>query len=314
MTRYVIDVQEEAEELLEGWELDEGLDAAGPLDGGDPQHPSRVPWAKRLRRIRPTVVLSWIILAVAVLWALAPGWFTSFDPISGDAAAALQAPDAVHLFGTDATGRDMFARVVHGAINSLSGALIAVTVGLAAGTLLGVIAGTIGGFIDDIIMRIVDVLLSIPSLLLALSIIIILGFGTVQISIAVGVGSVASFARLTRSEVLRVRSTDYIEAAYGSGGRFWAVLFRHVLPNSLTPVFALAALNFGGAILAISALGFLGYGAPPPTPEWGLMIAEGRNYIATAWWLTSLPGLVVVVVVLAANRLSAVAAERGRRA
>lgn len=305
--RDVLDEQEELAELIDDLDIDDDLDA------GDPQHPSRVPWQQRLRRIRPTVLLSWIVLAVAVLWALFPALFTSFDPISGDASAVLQPPSPEHLFGTDATGRDMFARVVHGAINSLSGALIAVTLGLAVGTFLGVVAGSVGGFADDVIMRIVDVLLSIPSLLLALSIIIILGFGTIQISIAVGVGSIASFARLTRSEVLRVRSSDYIEAAYASGGGFWSVLFRHVLPNSLTPVFALAALNFGGAILAIAALGFLGYGAPPPTPEWGLMIAEGRNYIATAWWLTSLPGLVVVIVVLSANRLSAVAAERGRR-
>ena len=258
-------------------------------------------------------MLSWIVLVVVVLWAIVPGLFTAYDPIAGDAAAALQAPSAAHLFGTDATGRDMFSRVVYGAVHSLSGALVAVTVGLAMGTLLGVIAGAVGGFVDEAIMRIVDVLLAIPGLLLALSFIIILGFGTVQAAIAVGIGSVASFARLTRSEVLRVRAADYVEAAYGSGGRFWPVLFRHILPNSLTPVLALAALNFGGAILAISALGFLGYGAPPPTPEWGLMIAEGRNYIATAWWLTSLPGLVVVVVVLSANRLSALAAERGRR-
>ncbi|MCR2825498.1 ABC transporter permease [Microbacterium sp. zg.Y909] len=267
----------------------------------------------RLRRIRPGVVLAWGVLAIVVAWAIAPGLFTPLDPIAGDAAAALQAPSALHPFGTDATGRDMFARVVHGAVQSLSGALVAVAVGLVGGTLLGVVAGSLGGFVDDVLMRVVDVLLAIPGLLLALSFIIILGFGTVQAAIAVGIGSIASFARLSRSEVLRVRGADYVEAAYASGGGFWTVLRRHILPNSLTPVLALAALNFGAAILAISALGFLGYGAPPPIPEWGLMIAEGRNYIATAWWLTTLPGLVVVVVVLSANRLSAAAAERGRR-
>ncbi len=121
---------------------------------------------------------------------------------------------------------------------------------------------------------------------------------------AVGVTSIAVFARLARSRVVGVRVTDYVEAAYGSGGTFFGVLWRHVLPNSLTPVIALAALQFGSAILQISTLGFLGYGAPPPTPEWGLLIAEGRNYVATAWWLTVLPGVVVVLVVLATNRLS----------
>ncbi|MBD7958776.1 ABC transporter permease [Microbacterium sp. Sa4CUA7] len=290
-----------------------GIPSGQPGDAADAADRRRPGWRARIARVRPSVVLSWFVVLIVVAWAIAPGLFTGYDPIAGDAAAALQAPSALHPFGTDATGRDMFSRVVHGAIHSLSGALVAVTVGLVAGTLLGVVAGTVGGFVDDVIMRIVDVLLAIPGLLLALSFIIILGFGTVQAAIAVGIGAIASFARLTRSEVLRVRSTDYVEAAFGSGGRFWPVLLRHVLPNSLTPVLALAALNFGGAILAISALGFLGFGAPPPTPEWGLMIAEGRNYIATAWWLTTLPGLVVIVVVLSANRLSAVAAERGRR-
>ena len=153
-------------------------------------------------------------------------------------------------------------------------------------------------------MRVVDVLLAIPGLLLSLSVIILLGFGTVNAAIAVGLGSVAAFARLMRAEVARVRRTEYVEAAYGSGGTFVTVLRRHVLPNSLTPIAALAALQFGTAILAISTLGFLGYGAPPPTPEWGLLIAEGRNYVATAWWLTALPGLVVVAVVHSANRIS----------
>ena len=213
-------------------------------------------------------------------------------------------PSTAHWFGTDTLGRDLFGRVVHGAVHSLSGALIAVTVGLALGTVLGAIAGAVGGVVDDVLMRIVDVLLAIPGLLLSLSVIILLGFGTVNAAIAVGLGSVAAFARLMRAEVARVRRTEYVEAAFGSGATFFAVLRRHVLPNSLTPIVALAALQFGAAILAISTLGFLGYGAPPPTPEWGLLIAEGRNYIGTAWWLTALPGVVVVAVVLSANRIS----------
>ncbi|MCU0887960.1 MAG: ABC transporter permease subunit [Rubritepida sp.] len=121
---------------------------------------------------------------------------------------------------------------------------------------------------------------------------------------------VAHFARLSRSEVLRVRRSEYVEAAFGSGGRFLAVLWRHVLPNSLTSVLALAALQFGSAILALSTLGFLGYGAPPPTPEWGLLIAEGRDFLAVAWWLTAIPGAIVVLVVLAAERVSRAVGRR----
>src|SRR5699024_267182 len=209
-----------------------------------------------------------------------------------------------HWFGTDATGRDVYARVVHGASHSLTAALVAVAVGLVAGTTLGVLAGTIGGLVEEALMRLVDVLLAIPGLLLSLSVVILLGFGTTNAAIAVGITSIATFARLSRSRVLEVRRSEYVEAAYGSGGALLSVLWRHILPNSAAPVLALAALQLGSAILQISTLGFLGYGAPPPTPEWGLLIAEGRDYVATAWWLTLLPGLVVAAVVLSTNRLS----------
>lgn len=260
------------------------------------------------RRGRPSLarlgfLIPALVILVAVLWALFPGLFTSQSPTE-TVAASLQAPSAEHWFGTDATGRDLYARVIYGASQSIIGALVAVAVGLVVGTAMGVIAGAVGGAVDEILMRIVDVLLAIPALLLSLSVVILLGFGTTSAAIAVGVTSIAVFARLARSRVVSVRVNDYVEAAYGSGGTFFGVLWRHILPNSLTPVIALAALQFGSAILQISTLGFLGYGAPPPTPEWGLLIAEGRNYVATAWWLTVLPGVVVVLVVLATNRLS----------
>ncbi|WP_222119108.1 ABC transporter permease [Microbacterium sp. 1.5R] len=282
---------------------------AAASDVGTPPEPPRrsaapAPRAGRLRRLPWGLYFAIGVVTLAVLWAVIPGVFAPGDPLTGTPADKLLPPSVAHWFGTDTLGRDLFGRVVHGAVHSLSGALIAVTVGLALGTLLGAIAGAVGGVVDDILMRVVDVLLAIPGLLLSLSVIILLGFGTVNAAIAVGLGSVAAFARLMRAEVARVRRSEYVEAAYGSGGTFFTVLRRHVLPNSLTPIVALAALQFGTAILAISTLGFLGYGAPPPTPEWGLLIAEGRNYIGTAWWLTALPGLVVVAVVLSANRIS----------
>lgn len=257
-----------------------------------------------LRRFPPGLVLSWLVLATVFLWAVAPSLFTGYNPLEGVGGEQLKRPSADHLLGTDALGRDLYARIVHGAVHSLTGAFVAVGLGLVVGTGLGVLAGSIRRRFDDAIMRIVDVLLSIPPLLLSLSIIILLGFGTVNAAIAVGVTSIASFARLARSEVVRVRRSDYVEAAFGSGGTFASVLWRHILPNSLTSVLAFASLQFGSAVLQISTLGFLGYGAPPPTPEWGLLIAEGRNYISTAWWLTTAPGFVVVLVVLAANRVS----------
>lgn len=272
---------------------------------------SRQGWLT-LRDAQPGLLLAWLVIATVVLWALAPGLFTSYNPVQGTAGQHLHAPGASHWLGTDGLGRDLYSRVVHGAMHSLSGAFLAVTVGLLLGSAIGLVAGSVGGLVEDILMRVVDVLLAVPSLLLSLSIIIILGFGTLNAALAVGVASVAGFARLVRSEVVRVRRAEYVEAAFGSGGRFRSVLRRHVLPNSMTSVIAMAALQFGTAILSISTLGFLGYGAPPPTPEWGLLIAEGRNYISTGWWLTTVPGLVVVAVVLSANRIS-ISLSKGRR-
>ncbi|MGM3189542.1 ABC transporter permease [Dickeya dadantii subsp. dieffenbachiae] len=260
----------------------------------------------RLRRYaaQPGLALAWLVLLTVTLWALFPGLFTHASPIESVPGAQRLAPGGDYLLGTDQLGRDLYTRIVYGSAHSLSGAVIAVSLGLVFGSLLGLLAGAVGGRLDTLVMRSVDVLLAIPGLLLALSVIILLGFGNLNAAIAVGVTSVANFTRLVRAEVLRVRRSDYVEAAFGSGGTFFGVLWRHILPNSLTSVLAFAALQFGSAILALATLSFLGYGAPPPTPEWGLLIAEGRNYLATAWWLTTFPGLLVVAVVLATNRIS----------
>lgn len=254
--------------------------------------------------LAPGSIIAIVILAIAFLAALFPSLFTSADPYAGTDVALLPPGESGHLMGTDAVGRDLYARIVYGARQSLLGALIAVAVGLVLGTLIGLLAGSLRGAVDSVLMRVVDVLLSIPGILLSLSIIIVLGFGSVQAAVAVGATSVATFARLARSQVITVASSDYIEAAYGAGATHATVLFRHILPNSLTPVIALATLQFGTAILQLSILGFLGYGAPPPTPEWGLIIAEGRDFMATAWWLIILPGIALVAVVMSANRLS----------
>ncbi|MCU6663304.1 ABC transporter permease [Silvania hatchlandensis] len=263
----------------------------------------RVP-AWRGLRWQPGLWLAWAVIVVAALAAITPGLFTHFSPVEGIAGAQRLAPQAEYWLGTDQLGRDVYTRIVYGASHSLSAALVAVAMGLVIGTAIGVIAGAFAGRVESVLMRLVDVLLAIPSLLLSLTVIILLGFGTLNAALAVGVASIASFARLARGEVVRIRHTDYVEAAFGSGGTFWSVLWRHILPNSLTAVLAFATLQFGQAILALSTLSFLGYGTPPPIPEWGLLIAEGRNYLSTAWWLTTFPGLVVIAVVLATNRIS----------
>ncbi|WP_307804822.1 ABC transporter permease [Streptomyces sp. VRA16 Mangrove soil] len=263
--------------------------------------------ARRTRRgpavlRQPGLALSLFVLLLVLLWAVRPAWFAGHGPFEADPVHRLLPPGGDHWFGTDHLGRDVFARVVYGTSASLRAALLAVAVGLLAGTVLGAVAGTVGGWLDGAVMRCVDVLLALPGLLLSLAVVSALGFGTVQVAVAVGVSGVAGIARVSRAEVLRVRSADYVAAARLAGVRPGAVLLRHILPNSAAPVLVLAALEFGTSVLNVAALDFLGFGAPPPQPEWGALIAAGRDYLATAWWLTTLPGLVLAGVILAANR------------
>ncbi len=251
-----------------------------------------------------TAVLSFAIVLVVLCWIVLPGLFASGSPITAVPHDRLLEPSWAHLFGTDSLGRDLFTRVVHGARTSLSAAGLAVAIGLVIGSVTGIVCGFFGGRLDAVVMRVVDVLLAIPDLLLAMALVAALGFGTVQVGVAVGVSSIASFARLSRSEARRVSASTYVEAARVGGVRPSGVLWRHVLRGSLGPVLALGALEIGSAILAVAALSFLGYGTPPPTPEWGTLISDGRNYISSAWWLTVLPGLVIMLLVLSVNRLS----------
>ena len=256
---------------------------------------------------RPLAVTLWLsaaMLLMVLLWAIFPGGFSHQDPLAGDALQALQPPSAAHWFGTDHLGRDIYSRSVFGTALTLQATLFSVAIALFVGTLIGVVAGYAGGRIDSLFMRIIDILMAIPNLLLAMAIITVLGFGTLNIAVAVGLSSVATFARLTRGEVLRSRTNLFVEAARASGVGHLAIIQRHILPHALAPVLSLAALELGFALLSVSALSFLGFGAPPPQPEWGLLIAEGRNYIAAAWWYTTLPGMIIVLSVLATNRIA----------
>ncbi|MCU1515250.1 MAG: transporter permease, partial [Microbacteriaceae bacterium] len=214
-------------------------------------------------------------LALVLTAAFFPHLLAPGDPLAVDPIESLRAPSPQHLFGTDSTGRDQYTRMVYGASLSLQGSLLAVSIALVAGSLIGMISGYAGGFVDVVIMRIVDVFLAIPGLLLSMTVVAALGFGTVNVAIAVGIGSVAVFARLMRAEVYRVRGQRFIEASRLVGSSRWRILFRHILPNSVGTVLTLAALEFGGAILAFSALSFLGYGAQPPQPEWGSLVDAG---------------------------------------
>lgn len=273
---------------------------------------SRKPELSALRG-RAGVVLSVVVLALVVGWAVVPSVFAGGDPLETVPAQKFRGPSPQHWFGTDNLGRDLYTRVVHGAGLSLTAAIFAVLLGVVAGSLIGLISGAAGGRVDAVIMRGVDILLSIPELLLSLVLITVLGFGTRNVAIAVGIALIARFARVMRSEVLRVRGMPYVEAAFVSGARWPTVLVRHVLRNAYAPVAALVAVEFGVAVLAISSLSFLGYGAKPPTPEWGSLIAQGRDFLVLAWWLTTIPGLVIVAVVLAAQRIGRAIGKDGAR-
>lgn len=256
--------------------------------------------------------LAVLVLVTVALWTFFPSWFTSHDPIVGVGAQKFLPPGAEHWFGTDRAGRDTFTRVVHGTRNTVYGAVLGTSIGLVLGTVLGVTAGVLRGAVDAVTMRLVDVLLALPGFLLALCVVAAFGPGTTHVAIGVGIAAVAPFARVARGEALRVVQLEYVDAARVSGAKPTTVLFRHVLPNSAGPIVALIPTELGSTILNIAGLGFLGYGAPPPTPEWGTLLSEGRDYLANAWWLTTLPGIVVLIAVLAVSRAGRILQRRFR--
>ncbi|OCB55682.1 peptide ABC transporter permease [Mycobacterium vulneris] len=251
-----------------------------------------------------SVRVSGAILILVAAWAIAPGLFTSRDPLNGNRLDKFQPPSWAHWFGTDHLGRDVLTRVIYGTSHTILTAGLAVAVGLVLGSVVGIIAGVAGPFADAVGMRFSDVLLALPGFLVSVWIVTAYGAGPLSVGIGVGIGSIAIFARVFRAEVMRVRALDYVEAAFLSGESRWSVIRRHIVPNAVGAVVALAVIDLSAAILAISALGYLGYSAPPPTPEWGLLVAEGRSYLATAWWLTSLPGAVILVVIVALGVVS----------
>ncbi|CAO5192420.1 peptide/nickel transport system permease protein [Frankia sp. AiPs1] len=252
----------------------------------------------------PGLAGSILVIGVVLAWAVVPGWFSHQNPLQGVTAQRLQAPSSRHLFGTDHLGRDLYARMVHGAALSLEATVVAVLVAVLAGAVVGTVAGYLQGWIDTALMRVMDVLLAIPGLLLALAVVSAIGFGVIHVAIAVGVVSVASYARVMRAQVLVVREVGYVEAARGGGARGARILLTHVIPNAAGPLLALAALDVGTVLLTVSALSFLGFGAEPPTPEWGALVASGEPYLYAAWWLTTFPGLTVAAVVLSTNRIA----------
>jgi dipeptide transport system permease protein len=209
--------------------------------------------------------------------------------------------DPRFLLGTDAVGRDMLSRLIHGARYSLFVGCIVVSGAMVVGVLVGLLAGFVGGILDTLIVRVMDVILAFPSLLLALALVAILGPSLTNAMIAIAIVQQPHYVRLTRAAVLGEKHKDYVVAARVAGARPLRLMFRTILPNCLAPLIVQAALSFSTAILDAAALGFLGMGAQPPTPEWGTMLAEAREFILRAWWVVTLPGVAILVTVLAIN-------------
>jgi peptide/nickel transport system permease protein len=254
-------------------------------------------------RRNPGALWGIAILATLVVLALVAPWIAPYDPTRPAIMARLQPPSRVHLFGTDQFGRDTFSRVLYGGRTSLWLGIVAVGLSALIGGVLGLVAGYYRGAVDLVISRLIDLMLAMPRILLALVIVFTLGLGVTNVMIAVGISGVPDYARLIRGSTIAARAHVYVEAAQVTGVPARRIMFVHILPNVVAPIVVLGTLGLGTAILSAAGLSFLGLGAKPPVIEWGSMLSEGRQMLSNAWWLTTFPGLAIMVAVLAVNLL-----------
>ncbi|MGC9530428.1 MAG: ABC transporter permease [Candidatus Bipolaricaulaceae bacterium] len=255
---------------------------------------------RRFLRNRLAVAGAGIVLAVVLVAAFAP-WIAPYDPLEQDYDALLLPPTAEHWMGTDALGRDLFSRVVHGSRYALMIGVAVVALALAVGATLGFVAGYFGGVWESLIMRLVDTVLAVPTLVLAMAIAGAFGGGLWVMVVAIAVAGWGQFARLVRAQVLSLKELAYVEAARAIGSSHLRIIFRHLVPNSMGPVLVYTTLYVPTAILWSAALSFFGLGAQPPTPEWGAIIADGRGFISFAWWVATFPGLAIMLTTLGFN-------------
>ncbi len=265
----------------------------------------RSPWGDVLVQLARSrgAVTGGIILAVLLVAAVGAPLLTPYDSLSMRPEERLQPPNRRHLFGTDVFGRDLWTRVLYGSRISLRTGVISITLAVALGVPLGLTSGYYGGSVDRLLMRLVDLMLTFPGILLALVIIAILGPNLLNAMLAVGISASPTYARVVRAAVLRAREQVYVDAARAIGCRDGRIMIRHILPNTVAPIIVLGTLGVAGAIISAAALSYLGLGAQPPTPEWGALLSEGRNYLRVAWWMTAFPGLAIMIAVLAINLL-----------
>jgi len=256
----------------------------------------------RLFRNRGAAIGLLILLVVLVVVIFAPV-FAPYDPIHADTANTLASPSAQHFFGTDTIGRDVLSRVIYGGRLSLLVGVIAIAIACGIGLPLGMLAGFYGSWTDRIIARLMDIMLAFPGILLALAVVAVLGSSVLNVAIAVGISLVPGFVRLVRSSYLSARENVYVEAARVIGVGDGGIMVRHILPNVLASVMVLASVAMGWAIIIGASLSFLGLGAQAPTPEWGADLASGREWIRDAWWMSTFPGLAIMLVIVAINWL-----------
>lgn len=262
-------------------------------------------WRDAMRRLRHnrSAMVGLIIVVLLALVAIFAPVLSPCDPLQQDLEIRLQNPSSAHLLGTDDLGRDLLSRIVFGSRVSLQVGLFSVFLALVVGTLLGSVAGYFGGLVDSIVMRLMDVLLAFPGVLLAIGIVAVLGPSLTNAMIAIGVVSIPRYARVVRASVLTVKETEYVQAARAIGNGAVRILFAHILPNCLAPLTVQTTLGIATAILEAAGLSFLGLGAQPPTPEWGAMLAGARQYLRLAPWVTALPGIAIVFTVIGFNLL-----------
>ena len=258
----------------------------------------------RLRKNK-LAMLGLAILVVMVALAVCADWIADYDTnVTGmNMAERLQTPSAKHWFGTDSYGRDVFARIIHGSRLSLSLSIFAMLAAVAIGSIIGAIAGYYGGRVDDVLMRLMDILLAIPPMLMSISIVAALGHSMVNLMIALSLAYIPVFARVIRSSILTVKGQEFIEAAKACGTSNARIILRHSIPNAIGPILGQATLAMGSTILIISSLSFMGMGIQPPQPEWGTMLYEGRDLIRTSPYLVIFPGIAIALAVLSLNLL-----------
>ena len=257
---------------------------------------------RRLAR-SPLGLTGLVLCAGLLLLALFAPAIATTDPISFDVRDALRPPSPGHLFGTDDLGRDVFSRVVWGSRLAVRLGVLSVVVAAGGGVVLGLVAGYFGGWVDNLISRLLEVVLAFPGLLFAIAIVAILGPSLDNLIVALGLFGWPGYARLVRGSVLSAKQREYVESARAIGASAPRIMTRHVLPNVVAPVIILSATQFGGALLAGSGLSFIGLGVPIPQPEWGAIMATGRDYMGSAWWVTVFPGAIIALAVLGVNLL-----------